>query len=190
VPVDVAVYNGELAVANQKNVTVFTKGAQKPTRTLTASGVVAGSGTAFDSKGNCYFSFSTSSGASVDEFKACNGKPQALSISPGSPYGIAFDGKGNLWYTSYAAAGPGVYECSGVTSCAQVYKALNFINPQYLNFSKGFTDLWIDDPANYQCYCTGLYEIDVATGKEVGRIISDMSFFDPPTGVAVAPGPL
>jgi hypothetical protein len=189
-PVDIAVYKDAVVAANQKTLTYFAKGATKPTLTLKDASAVQGSGAAFDSKGNCYWSFATKSGAQLDEFKGCKGKGKNLKISPGSPYGIAFDGSGNLYYTSYGASGTGVYKCSGVTGCAQTYSSLGFIDPQYVNFSKGFTDLWVNDPGNYQCYCAGLYEIDVSTGKEVGKITNSLSFFNPPTGVASGPGPL
>ncbi|MGC9992562.1 MAG: hypothetical protein ABSD52_09245 [Candidatus Cybelea sp.] len=189
-PVDVAVYNDEVAAANKNTLTFFKKGATKPTLTLKDSTAVQGSGAAFDSAGNCYWSFTTKSGASVDEFKGCKGSPVNLKISPGTPYGIAFDGSGNLYYTSYNAAGRGIYTCSGVKSCALAFTKLSFINPQYVNFSSNFADVWIDDPGSYSCYCNGLYGIDVKTGKESGKILNGLSFFDPPTGVAIGPGPL
>jgi hypothetical protein len=189
-PVDVAVYNDEVAAVNKNTLTFFKKGATKPTLTLKDSTAVQGSGAAFDSAGNCYWSFTTKSGASVDEFKGCKGKPVNLKISPGAPYGIAFDGSGNLYYTGYNASGRGIYACSGVKSCALAFTKLGFNNPQYLNFSSDFADLWINDPGNYGCYCQGLFGIDLKTGKEVGKIQSGFSFFDPPSGVAIGPGPL
>lgn len=189
-PVDVAVYNDEVAASNKNTLTFFKKGATKPTLTLKDTTAVQGSGAAFDSVGNCYWSFTTKSGASVDEFKGCKGKPVNLKIAPGTPYGIAFDGTGNLYYASYNAASRGIYACSGVKSCALVFTTVGFLDPQYLNFSSNFADVWIDDTGDYQCYCEGLYEIDVKTGKEVAKILSGMSFFDPPTGVAAGPGPL
>lgn len=190
VPVDVAVYSDELAVANQKNLTFFAKGATKPTLTLTDSRVDKGTGAAFDPAGNCYFSFaSNSSGARVDEFKGCKGKPHDLGISAGSPYGIAFDGKGNLYYTSYASQTDGVYVCKGVKSCTRKYSGSPFIDPQYVNFSASFTDVWISDPGNYQ-YGAALFEIDPSTGKVVDMVRAGISFFNPPTGVAAGPGSL
>jgi streptogramin lyase len=189
-PVDVAVYNDEVAASNKDTLTFFKKGATKPTLTLKDATAVQGSGAAFDSAGNCYWSFTTKSGASVDEFKGCKGKPVNLKIAPGTPYGIAFDGKGNLYYTSYDGSGKGIYACSGIKSCALAFTNLGFIDPQYLNFSSDFADLWIDDPGDYQCYCSGLYAIDVKTGMETAKVLSGLSFFNPPSGVAVGPGPL
>ncbi|MGA8795511.1 MAG: hypothetical protein WB526_00410 [Candidatus Cybelea sp.] len=189
-PVDVAVYNDEVAASNKNTLTFFAKGASKPTLTLKDKTAVQGSGAAFDSAGNCYWSFTTKSGASVDEFKGCKGKPLNLKIASGTPYGIAFDGNGNLYYTSYNGSVRGIYACSGVKSCGLVFTKLQFIDPQYLNFSSNFADVWIEDPGDYQCYCTGLYGIDVKTGKEVAKILNGMSFFDPPSGVAAGPGPL
>jgi streptogramin lyase len=189
-PVDVAVYNDEVAASNKDTLTFFKKGATKPTLTLKDATAVQGSGAAFDSAGNCYWSFTTKSGASVDEFKGCKGKPVNLKIAPGTPYGIAFDGNGNLYYTSYDGSGKGIYACSGIKSCALTFTNLSFIDPQYLNFSSDFADLWIDDPGDYQCYCSGLYGIDVKTGMETAKVLSGLSFFNPPSGVAVGPGPL
>jgi streptogramin lyase len=191
-PVDVAVYNDEVAASNKNTLTFFAKGATKPTLTLKDTTAVQGSGAAFDSAGNCYWSFTTKSGASVDEFKGCKGNPVTLKVAPGTPYGIAFDGNGNLYYTSYNAADRGIYRCSGVKSCALAFRKIKppFVNPQYIQFSSNFADVWIDDPGDYQCYCSGLYEIDVETGKEVGKILAGLSFFNPPSGVAIGPGPL
>jgi sugar lactone lactonase YvrE len=189
-PVDVAVYNDEVAASNKNTLTFFKKGATKPTLTLKDTTAVQGSGAAFDSAGDCYWSFTTKSGASVDEFKGCKGKPANLKIAPGTPYGIAFDGNGNLYYTSYNGLGKGIYACSGVKSCALAFTNIPFVDPQYLNFSSDFADVWIDDPGDYGCYCNGLYEIDLKTGKQVAKILRGMSFFDPPTGVAAGPGPL
>jgi hypothetical protein len=187
-PVDVAVYQDEVVAANERNLTVFAPGATKPTRTLQDSGAVKGTGAAFDAKGNCYWSFvNKSSKAQVDEFKGCKGSGKSLEIGAGSPYGIAFDGKDNLWYTSYSSSADGVYECSGLSSCARVLTAIAFVDPQYLNFAKGFADLWVEDPGNYQ-NGSALYEIDVASAKVVDKVTAGISFFNPPTGVAAGPG--
>lgn len=187
VPFDVAVYSDEIAAANQKSLTFFAKGATKPTRTLKASGVVQGSGAAFDSKGNCYWAFSTSSGSQVDEFKGCKGRGINLKVSGGTPYGIAFDGKDNLYYTSYSSSANGVYVCAGVKSCKLTYS--NFINPQYLNFSSGYADLWVSDTGTYS-QGAFLDEIEISSGKQIAKISNGISFFDPPSGVASGPGPL
>ncbi len=85
VPDDVAVYNDEVAVSNQKTMTFFSKGATKPTRTLKDSSAQQGRGAAFDSEGNCYWSFENkSSTPQVDEFKGCSGSPRNLKVSGGS----------------------------------------------------------------------------------------------------------
>lgn len=187
-PVDVAVLNDALAVANQHSMTFFSAGAKKPTRTLKDSSAQTGRGAAFDLKGNCYWSFSTkNSGVQIDEFKGCAGKAQRLKISGGSPYGMAFDGSGNLWYASYSSSANGVYECTGITACSRVYTG--FYEPQYVNFSSDFSDIWVSDTGNYQ-YGAFLYEIDVSNGKTLEKIMKGLSFFDPPTGVAAGPGPL
>ncbi|MFY9719704.1 MAG: hypothetical protein WAK16_08665 [Candidatus Cybelea sp.] len=188
VPDDVAVYNDEAAVSNQKTLTFFSKGATKPTRTLKDSSAQQGRGAAFDSQGNCYWSFENKSSATqVDEFKGCSGSPKNLKISGGSPYGIALDATGNLYFTAYNTAGRGVYRCKGFASCKLVWSS--FVDPQYVNFSKGFSDLWVSDPANYQS-TAALYEIDLSTGKVIDTISYGFSSLNPPIGVAAGPGPL
>ena len=187
VPIDVAVFNDELAVSNEHALTFFLAGATKPTRTLKDPNVLQGNGAAFDSNGNCYWSYaSQTDGSAVDEFVRCKGKPKNLHIAPGSPYGIAFDRKGNLYYTSFSSEANGVYRCSGTTSCRLVYN--QFVDPEYLNFSRDFKDLWINDPGNISVG-GAMYEIDVRTGKVVETITGNLSFFNPPSGVAAAPGP-
>ncbi len=95
VPIDVAVFNGELAVANQHVMTFFANGATTPTRTLNAPNVLQGSGAAFDAAGNCYWSFSNNSGKqTIVEFTRCKGRAHELKVTPGSPFGVAFDGSG------------------------------------------------------------------------------------------------
>jgi hypothetical protein len=187
-PIDVAVYQDEVAVANLHVMTFFAAGATQPTRTLKDSNAFQGSGAAFDSLGNCYWSFvNQKSAAQVDEFKHCKGRPHNLHITPGSPYGVAFDAAGNLYYTSYSSQTQGVFKCTGVTSCGLAYG--QFIDPQYLNFSGDFKDLWVSDPGNYQSGAA-LYEINVKTGKVLQTITAGLSFFNPPSGVAAGPGPL
>ncbi len=187
VPVDVAVSGDALAVANQHSMTYFAAGASKPTRTLKDRDQTEGTGAAFDLKGNCYWSLTTkSSGAQVDEFKGCKGKPQRLKLA-GSPYGLAFDGSGNLWYTSSLSSPSGVYKCKGVGSCTLVYSS--FINPQFVNFAGDFKSIWVSDSGNYQSGAF-LYQISTSNGKVLKKISKGLSFFDPPTGVASGPGPL
>ncbi|HEX4013295.1 MAG TPA: hypothetical protein VHX17_05310 [Candidatus Cybelea sp.] len=187
-PVDVAVYKDEVLAANAKNATFFKKGASKPAATLVASGISKTTGVAFDPSGNCYASFATKSGAEVDEFKACKGKAQDLKISPGAPYGIAFDGSGNLYYATFSASTNGVYACSGVKSCKQVFNGFHI--PQYVNFGPDFSDLWVTDLGTYSPGVAYLYEFDVANGKQLAVITDGLSFFAPPTGVAPGPGAL
>jgi len=185
-PIDVAVFHDEVAVANEHNVTVFKPGATKPTRTLNDPNVLQGSGVAFDAKGNCYWSMSTeTSTVQVDEFVGCKGSPTVLNVRPGSPYGIAFDSSGNLYYASYSSSADGVYRCSGTSACKLVYT--QFVDPEYLNFSGDFKDLWLNDPGSSNG--SAIDEVDVKTGKTIETITNGLSFFNPPSGVAVAPGP-
>ena len=183
VPLDVAVFAQTVAASNLHNVTVFTSGATKPSRTLKDPNVFQGSGVAFDPSGNCFWSFTNEQlHPQVDEFAACKGKPAVVPIAQGSPTGLAFDGQGNLWYTSGSTQNPGVYRCKGTSQCGIVYD--EFQDPVYLNFSHDFRHLWVDDPGS-----AALYEIDTATGNVVQEITAGLSFDNTPSGVAAAPGP-
>jgi hypothetical protein len=187
VPIDVAVFNDALAVSNEHVLTFFKRGAMKPTRTLHDPNVLQGGGVAFDPSGDCYWEFATNTNASqVDEFVGCKGKPQIVPISPGSPFGMAFDANGNLYYTTFSSAVNGVYRCRGTSSCQQLRE--KFIAPEYINFSSDFRDLWINDPGNISGG-TAIYEVDVASGKVIEKITYGLTFDNPPTGVAAAPGP-
>lgn len=188
-PTDVAVYKDSVVASSGTVLTYFSKGAKSPTRTLKDSAVKAGFGVAFDPSGNCYWSYeNTSSKYAVDEFSGCKGSPKNLNISTGSPHGIAFDGSANLYFTSPSGSGSAVFKCSGTSSCASTYKG--FIVPQFLNFSSKFTDLWVDDTGSYSPGLAYLYEIDISSGKTVATITQDLTFFDPPSGVAPGPGSL
>jgi hypothetical protein len=185
VPLDVAVFGRTVAAANQHNVTVFLAGATTPSRTLTDSNVLQGSGVAFDPSGNCYWSFASDTGGTqLDEFVGCNGSPITVPITAGSPDGLAFDGSGNLWYTSFSSLkGAGIYRCKGVGKCRIAFD--QFQDAVYINFSHDFHDLWVDDRGS-----AALYEVDVKTGQIVEQITEGLSGSNPPVGVAAAPGPL
>jgi len=184
VPVDVAVFGQTVAASNLHSVTVFRSGATQPSRTLKDAEAFQGSGVAFDPSGNCYWSFTNEQlDAQIDEFVHCKGEPIVVPITEGAPTGLAFDASGNLWYTSVSTQKPGVYRCNGTRRCGIVYS--QFENPVYINFSHDFRDLWVDDPGS-----VALYEIDVASGAVVQKITGGLTFDNPPSGVAAAPGPL
>ena len=187
VPIDVAVFHGEVAVSNQHVMTFFSSGATAPTRTLRAPSVLQGTGAAFDPSGNCYWSYYNEvPKLELVEFVGCKGKARVRSVSPGGPYGIAFDGSGNLYYSVFAESrNNGVYRCSGLSSCSLFFEAAA---PEYLNFSQNFQDLWISVPGGGSPG-NALYEIDVASGKVVQEITAGLTPSNPPTGVAAAPGP-
>lgn len=188
-PIDVAVFNDALAVSNEHVLTYFRSGATQPSRTLRDPNVLQGGGVAFDPRGNCYWNFATNANTSqIDEFRGCKGKPHVVPVGPGLPFGMAFDGSGNLYYTSFSSGGAnGVYRCTGTSSCRQLHA--NFTDPQYLNFSSDFRDLWVSDPGNVTSGAA-VFELDVASGKIIETITAGLTFYNPPTGVAAAPGPL
>jgi hypothetical protein len=187
VPIDVAVFSDALAVSNQHVLTYFRPGAAKPTRTLHDPNVLQGGGVAFDPNGNCYWSFATNANTSqVDEFVGCKGKPHVIPISPGLPFGMAFDANGNLYYTTYSSGTPGLYRCSGTSACRKLIE--NFVDPEYINFSGDFKVLWVSDPGNASSG-SALYEIDAVSGEVRATITAGLTFYNPPSGVAAAPGP-
>jgi len=184
-PIDVAVAGKTVAVANlsgpnslSASVSVYLNGGTTAARTLTDSAAAEGVGVAFDSKGNCYWSFKlANTHGQIDEFTGCNGAPQNLGITTGLAGGLAFDGKDNLFYVDRTV---GVYSCSGVTSCGARFTG--FSQPFDINFDKRWKNLWVSDIA-----AANIREIDIATGSVVRSFGFEPS--DPPFGVAAAPGP-
>jgi DNA-binding beta-propeller fold protein YncE len=182
VALDVAVHGETVAVADQHAVTVFEPGATKPSRRLTDPDVLQGSGIAFDSKGNCYWSLvSQTSGGRIDEFAGCAGSPQALAIT-GFPAGLAFDGSDNLYFANDTFdASAGVYKCAGVANCVAVYG--QDTNPTFIKFDKGWKDLYVSGMG-----APTVTEISIATGSIVQTISQGLSSSNPPFGIAVGPG--
>ena len=185
-PVDVAVGGNVVGVANQSgpgqtsaSVSVYVNGATKPTRHLTDPAAAQGVGIAFDSHGNCFWSYALSNAQGrIDEFQGCAGAPQTLDITTGLAGGLAFDGQDNLYYID---ATFGVYSCSGITMCGARFTS-GFSHPLYLNFNKTRADLWISDLGT-----STIREIDLATGTTVHSF--GFSPSNPPFGVATGPGP-
>ena len=94
-------------------VNFYSGGATEPSYALSDPLAMEGIGVAFDSKGNCYWSFNNESGeGQVDEFPGCTASSTAtnLNIVTGFAGGIAFDQHDNLWYVDQYH---GVYKCAG-----------------------------------------------------------------------------
>lgn len=79
-----------------------------PSYYLTDPNAIEGESVAFDSKGNCYWSYNartSSKFGNIDEFRGCKqgAKPINLGITTQFAGGIAFDAEDNLWYTDQRA---------------------------------------------------------------------------------------
>jgi DNA-binding beta-propeller fold protein YncE len=184
VPLDVAVHDGWIATSDLHAVTVFPSGSATPVR-LTDADQLQGSGIAFDSHGNCYWSLyldQASGHTVVDEFIGCAGDPQRLNI-PGSPVSLAFDGNDNLYYASDSFdAKAGIYTCTGLTHCAAKY--FKGRDPLSIRFDNGWQHLYAADGRGHT-----ISRIDLSTGKVDQTIRKGFSGYLPPVGIAFGPGP-
>jgi hypothetical protein len=183
-PVDVAVSNGVVAVANQTNVTVYVDGATEPTRTLAIPNVLEASGMAFDSKGNCYVAFVKDTlGTAIDEYAGCAGSATELEVNSGTPYNIAFDRSDNLYFSDMGPDTQGVYVCKGVLKCQVRYRQFGGIYD--LTFDSKFKTLYVSTTDGSADEIAG---IDLATGQVVRTFTKGLSSANPPLGVAIGPG--
>ena len=143
----------------------------KKTTTLTTKDAYQGLGVATDGKGNCYWSFNTSSNTNeVVEFAACKGKAKVIPGINGSAFAI--DGKNNLWYSG----SNGIYKCNGTKNCVLAFSGVT--GP--FNFSADFSALYVAD--------TGSGNIEVCAIGGSCTIYAQLNGSDPPFGVAPIPG--
>jgi len=185
VALDVAVHAGVVAVSDQHAVTVFAPGSTSNPSRLVGGNVLQGIGIAFDSKGNCYWSYSPDSGngnSKVYEFAGCSGQAQAIDL-PGSPASLAFDGNDNLYYSSDTfSETAGIFRCTGLTNCNRVFAKGR--DPEHIRFDGTWTNLYAGLVKGHD-----ISQIDVATGKIVKNIGHGFTNYFPPVGVAAGPGP-
>jgi hypothetical protein len=142
---------GELAV--YKNVPED----QTPSYYLTDPSAYEGESVAFDSKGNCYWSFNTAADSGpgyIDEFQGCaqGATPIRLPITTSYAGGVAFDSNDNLWYTDQLAAS--VNACTGTTNCATILSGGFFVDPVTLNWD-GEELMYVMDAVS------GVYQVNV-----------------------------
>jgi hypothetical protein len=181
------VANGIVAVSNVVlrhkpfyvgSVSVYENGATVPTRRLKDPAATLGMAIALDGNRNCYWSFESSSGYGLDEFAHCKGQP--IKVATGVRIlGMTFDKQGNLYYTS---DGKAVCRCEGVTMCGVFVDGLH--QPVGLAFNRSESDLYVADVT-----AQVIYDIEVATGRIVGKIDIGGSRDNGPFWVAAAPAP-
>jgi hypothetical protein len=189
-PDDVAVSGNLVAVSNLTSISftpgvvnIYSGGATSPSYAVSDPIAMEGQGVAFDSKGNCYWSFNNESGEGmIDEFPGCTASstPTNLNIVTGFGGGITFDQHDNLFYIDQYH---GVYKCAGTTNC-KIYSALNGQtgkhDPLYMNFNATYTSLLVaDEDAGV------VYRINTANAKR--SIFTRTKKQDPPAGVSTSP---
>jgi hypothetical protein len=190
-PDDVAVSGSLVAVSNWASlsftpgvVNIYSGGATSPSYALSDPLAMEGQGVAFDSKGNCYWSFNNESGEGmIDEFPGCTASstPTNLNIVTGFAGGIALDQHDNLWYVDQYH---GVYKCAGTTNC-KLYNKISLRpcqchDPVYMNFNASDKSLYVADGK-----LGVIYRIDTANAKR--GVFARTSKKDPPFGVATSP---
>jgi DNA-binding beta-propeller fold protein YncE len=187
-PVDVAIHASLVAVSNITTVgftpgtlNIYSGGATKASYVLSDPLAMEGAGTAFDSKGNCYWSFNNESGeGQIDEFPGCTASsvPTNLNIVTGFAGGITFDQHDNLWYVDQYH---GAYRCAGLTNCKLVTALGNRMHDAlFLNFNSTYKSLYVAD-----AMVGDFYHIDPANGKRT--VFEKIGKKDPPFGVATSP---
>jgi hypothetical protein len=117
------------------NVSVYasTVNEAMPTYYLSDPAAVRGEGVAFDSSGNCYWSFVNTSGVGqIDEFPGCakHVSPTNLMISTEYAGGLAFDSNDNLYYTDQLAGT--VNACLSTTPATCSVLASGFGDPLFM----------------------------------------------------------
>ena len=189
-PVDVSVSGNLVAVSNQTSISftpgvvnIYSGGATSPSYAVSDPLAMEGMGVAFDSKGNCYWSFNNESGEGmIDEFPGCTASstPTQLNIVTGFAGGIALDQHDNLWYIDQYH---GVYKCAGTTNC-KLYSALQLRPAKhdavFMNFNATQKTLYVAD-ANKGV----IYAINTANGKR--GVFARTTKKDGPFGVATSP---
>ena len=188
-PDDVAVHGSLVAVSNLTTISstpgvvnFYSGGATEPSYALSDPLAMEGIGVAFDSKGNCYWSFNNESGeGQVDEFPGCTASSTAtnLNIVTGFAGGIAFDQHDNLWYVDQYH---GVYKCAGTSNCKLV-NTLGILQKHdavYLNFNANDKSLYVADAG-----LGVIYRIGTAGDKRT--VFARLKKKDPPFGVSTSP---
>jgi hypothetical protein len=181
---DIAVHGDTLAWTDTQSLYVLRPGSGP--QQLTDGDNEFGSGVAFDSHGNCYWSIQLTGGSGlsrIDEFAGCAGTPKPVHAR-GNPRSLAFDGADNLYYADDTPqADSGIYRCTGTTHCAIAFaKRRSAVS---IRFDQGWQHLYADDVDG-----PTITRYDVATGKPDG-VFRDHLFhgYSSPLGIAAGPGP-
>lgn len=150
-PIDVAVYGDKgkvklVAVANNSSpssgsggAVVFKGNATLPSYSLPVpSGTLYGLGIAFDSKGDCVFSYGGSGrGGYLVMYKQCAGNYTQLNIKIHYPGGVIFDQHDNFITIDQKR---GILICAGTSNCNVAIPGHNFFD---LSLNSAGTDLWV-----------------------------------------------
>jgi len=160
------------------NVAVYTSSANgsSPAYYLTDPSAALGIGVAFDSKGNCYWSFEkTPPSGQVDEFPGCakGATPVNLMVPPGLFGGIAFDSNDNLYYADDALGTVDVCLSTAPSSCAILVEGM--AEPALMKWD-GNAVMELSDNA------AGLYQFNLY--GDVNQLVAGRGF------VGVATGPV
>jgi hypothetical protein len=150
-PIDVAVYGDKgkvklVAVANNASpdsgsggAVVYKGDATLPSYSLAVpSGELYGLGIAFDSKGDCVFSYGGSGpGGYLLMYKKCAGNYTQLNTKIHYPGGVIFDEHDNLITIDQKR---GIVTCAGTSNCNVAVPGHNFFD---LSLNSAGTDLWV-----------------------------------------------
>lgn len=149
-PIDVAVYGVKgkvklVAVANNGSASsgpgsavVYKDGATFPSYSLPVPAGFVGLGVAFDSRGDCVFSYGGSGhGGYLVMYNKCAGNYTQLNIKIHYPGGVIFDQHDNLVTIDQDR---GIVICVGTSSCNVAISGRNFFD---LSLNSAGTDLWV-----------------------------------------------
>jgi hypothetical protein len=137
-----------------------------------------GESVAFDSAGNCYWSYNTayqSGPGHIDKFRNCarGARPVGMGITTQYAGGVAFDGSDNLWYTDQLAGTVNVCPAGGGACFVELS---GFSDPVTLSWD-GVNNMYVMDADS------GIYQITIL-GDPYGLVIIPASELG--IGVAVA----
>ncbi len=149
-PIAVAVYGKKgqvklVAVANNGSpnsgtgsAVVYKGNAMFPSYSLPVPTVFVGLGVAFDSKGDCVFSYGGSGrGGYLVMYNKCVGNYTQLNIKIHYPGGVIFDQHDNLMTIDQER---GIVICAGTSNCSVAIPGHNFFD---LSLNSAGTDLWV-----------------------------------------------
>jgi hypothetical protein len=142
------------------------------TKTLTDFFATEGIAVAFDSSGNCYWSYNP---GTIVEYKKCKGDFTKVVTGIKFAGGLAFDSGDNLWYADQEK---GVYKCTGTSNCTLQYSG--FGDTFSIAFDSTFSNLYVSDAADE------VIDICPLSGSTCSTFYTT-PYGDQPYGVALIP---